>query len=331
MHERAMSSAGLRESAVSDVAVGRSQLIDRYLLIVGAMKSGTSSLFGTLAQHPAIAAASCKEPGFFAFDDKWARGFAWYESLWRFDARTHKYAMEASTDYAKYPFVNAVAPRLAASAPRRFKLVFMMRHPLRRMEAHARHAAVHQCEVGSRPAPGSHSLDFGPSPVSVAISQYARQLDQFIDYFENGDLLPLTLEQLVHEPEAACAAICEFLDIDPHMQLSPVVRNRFAQKLQQPPKLWRLLRSVDPVRRTGRAVVPQPVRAWLRERTSSQMELTGRYSFTEAEERAYLELLRPDLERLSHHYAVDVTRWWGIDLSQGDTIAGASHGSTDSG
>ena len=48
--------------------------MDSYILIIGAMKSGTTSLFATLAQHPQIAPAHPKEPGFFAFEDVNAQG-----------------------------------------------------------------------------------------------------------------------------------------------------------------------------------------------------------------------------------------------------------------
>ena len=44
----------------------------RYIVIIGTMKSGTTTLFDVLARHPAIAPASNKVPGFFAFDEIWS-------------------------------------------------------------------------------------------------------------------------------------------------------------------------------------------------------------------------------------------------------------------
>lgn len=64
-------------------------MIKNYVLIIGAMKSGTTTLFDLLSAHPAIAPCSLKEPGFFAFEDRWAEGFAWYESLFDFDPEQH--------------------------------------------------------------------------------------------------------------------------------------------------------------------------------------------------------------------------------------------------
>ena len=44
--------------------------MERYALIIGAMKAGTTTLFDHLAAHPAVAPSHPKEPGFFAFDDQ---------------------------------------------------------------------------------------------------------------------------------------------------------------------------------------------------------------------------------------------------------------------
>ena len=76
-------------------------MIENFAIIIGAMKAGTTTLFDHLAAHPAIAPASPKEPGFFAFEEKFDAGLASYEALFDFDAESHKWALEASTDYTK--------------------------------------------------------------------------------------------------------------------------------------------------------------------------------------------------------------------------------------
>ncbi len=47
-------------------------------LIVGMMKSGTSSLYRWLAEQPECAPAVAKEPDFFSSDQAWRRWVAWY-------------------------------------------------------------------------------------------------------------------------------------------------------------------------------------------------------------------------------------------------------------
>ena len=44
-------------------------MIPQYVLIIGAMKSGTTTLYDYLARHPQLASSKRKEPGFFALKE----------------------------------------------------------------------------------------------------------------------------------------------------------------------------------------------------------------------------------------------------------------------
>ena len=96
-------------------------------LIIGAAKSGTSSLYMYLKQHPEIFMSTVKEPHFFSFDNesKMTKGpgdpiheaitdFNTYQAL--FDGVTDEKAIgEASTSYLYRP---EAADRIHAIAPR---------------------------------------------------------------------------------------------------------------------------------------------------------------------------------------------------------------------
>lgn len=110
--------------------------MDRFALIVGAMKSGTSNLFHVLGQHPQIAPCNLKEPNFFSDEQEYAKGFSYYRDLWDWDPAVHKVALEASTTYTKYPRQEA-AGRIAEAA-KDFRLIYIMRNPLERIESHIR-------------------------------------------------------------------------------------------------------------------------------------------------------------------------------------------------
>ena len=51
------------------------------LIIIGAMKCGTSSLHNFLDAHPEISMSRQKELNFFSFDRCWQRGQYWYGRL----------------------------------------------------------------------------------------------------------------------------------------------------------------------------------------------------------------------------------------------------------
>ncbi len=169
-------------------------------LIIGSMKSGTTTLFEHLAQHPQVCASAMKEVGYFAFEEIWSLGPDWYAKHFKFDRARHVIALEASPDYSKTPFATGVPERIAAYGSD-IKLIMIMRHPLRRIESHARHVAFSGREVGSFLSPRhNHSLEFGVSPVSLAISRYATQIDQYHRFYDSGRLLLLALEELQRYP-----------------------------------------------------------------------------------------------------------------------------------
>jgi hypothetical protein len=289
--------------------------IHRFALIIGAMKSGTTTLFNYLAQHPAIAAANQKEPAFFAFDDIFEKGRDWYENLFCFAPGQHQWALDGSTDIAKAPFSGDVRARMAALPDAEFRLIYILRHPLRRMESHARHAQIHRMELGviasDRP---DHGLDNGISPVSMAASQYAAQLDRYRDLFDAGKVMLLSLEQLSADPKRQVARICQFLELPSLPTLRPAIEENRAEDRRESGPLWDNLRKIPGLA----AIIPKSMRHLLYHRLSRRPITPGRFRLTPAEETALLGQLLPDLRRLRDIYGFDVEGQWGIVLDPPD-------------
>lgn len=290
----------------------------RYVIIIGAMKSGTTTLFNALARHPEIAPASNKEPGFFAFDEVFSKGYDWFDGLFRFDADVHKYRLEASTDYTKAPFVSGVWERMTQSPDVEVKLLYIMRHPLRRLESHARHTERHRREVGRQISPRrSHSFDEGISPVSLAISAYAEQLDAYQTAWQKGQLHCLTLEDLKENPAATMADIWAFLQLDPPGADDSALRPRnVAAETLHTTKVWRSLTAIKPLLALTKAVLPEQARQRLRDRFRLEPHIVeGRFALNDAE-KAFLEhLYAPDMARLEA-YGIDTRRLWDMGPAQ---------------
>lgn len=292
-------------------------MVDRYALIIGAMKAGTTTLFDHLAAHPAIAPSRPKEPGFFAFDDLFATGREGYHALFAFDPAVHQARLDGSTDYTKFPHCGDVPARLQAFGGD-FRLIYLLRHPLRRIESHAQHVQHKKREVGRIDSNrADHSLDGGVSPVSLDISRYARQLDQYAAFFDRGALLVTSLERLTRDPAGVTGAVCRHIGVDPGL-LSETVERRNAgdsvRRAREVHPIWRAAAAIAPARALVRAAVPQPVRDRLRGRTRPVTQAEGRFTLTAAEEAQLIEQLRPDLMRLRDRYGVDAKQEWDIDL-----------------
>lgn len=291
-------------------------MIENYLLIIGSMKSGTTLLFHYLSQHPAIAPCSNKEPGFFAFDETYDRGFDWFEALFAFDTSRHKYAMDGSTDYTKAPYCSGVVERLAASAPRKFKLIYVMRNPLRRIESHAQHVQLSKMEVGRIVAERhDHSLDNGISDVSLHISEYADQIDHYRDYLYRGDLLLLTLEELSRDPVGTMETVYRFLGLEPVALPAEGEKVNVAENKRRLHPVFKAINGIPAVTALGRTLIPQSLRQRIKDMARVKATVKGRFKLTSEEEAELLKRYRPGLCRLRDQYGVDVERLWGIDLT----------------
>lgn len=286
----------------------------QYVIIIGAMKSGTTTLFDILAQHPAIAPANNKEPGFFAFEDIFAKGYEWFDTLFDFDPEKHTYRLEASTDYTKAPFVTGVWERMTANPDVEVKLIYIMRHPFRRLESHARHTERTRREVGQIISDRQcHGLEAGLSPVSLAISAYASQLKQYEAACAAGQLHCLTLEDLKTDPDATLNALWDYLDLPvPENAISTAPKNMAGTKTRTRP-VWKRLMKIKPLFVLVKGLLPKAARDKISDQFRTEVHaVEGRFKLTEAEETAFATLFANDLADLRNNYGIETKRLWKL-------------------
>ncbi len=278
------------------------------------MKSGTTTLFDALSRHPQISPANPKEPGFFAFPELWEKGFDWYDSLFDFDPERHAYRLDGSTDYAKAPFVSGVWERMTADPDTEVKLLYIMRHPLRRLESHARHTQGARKELGqeiSRKA--DHSLDAGISPLNMAVSLYASQLDAYREAWITGQLHCLTLEELKDDPTATMERVYAFLGLDGSEAAEELPVSNVAGSQSRVHPLWEAALRIKPLLAVGKALLPKTLRDRLHDRARQKIVTEGRFTLDADETRVLERLYAPDLARLRDEYRVDPAGLWGLD------------------
>lgn len=291
-------------------------MIDRFAIIIGAMKSGTTSLFEHLARHPEICRCSEKEPGFFSDDDRYRSGRTAYEALWDFspsqalpaEALRRRVALEASTHYAKQPRFPDCAARIA-EAGISGKFIYMMRDPIERIESHLTHAV----SQGWLPRPTGDAID----DHLIAVSRYAMQIDPYIKRFGADRVLLFTFEDFVDHPGHVLRRVCEFLKIDPEFEFPAPDRafNRNRDRIGTDHGLYRAWDRVPILPRLARAALPERLRAGVRGALGTKVGPNLRLT---PGQRAYtLAALSEDLARLRDAHAVDTSRW----KSASETIA----------
>lgn len=175
-------------------------------LIIGAAKSGTTTLFKYLSKHPQVFVPKNKEPNFFGMDENYNKGMEYYASLFA-EAQPGQICGEASTDYAKWPKFPEAAARIADRLPQ-VKLIYIMRNPIDR--AYSYYTQVNRF----RPVKESFEDYICRTTEALDASHYILQIQHYLKFFSRESLLFLLLEDLTQKPDATVKQVCQFIGID---------------------------------------------------------------------------------------------------------------------
>lgn len=171
-------------------------------IIIGAMKSGTTTLHHKLDMHPNIGMSRAKEPNFF--NQYYSRGEEWYKGL--FTGNFQLYG-EASPNYTKAQTFPDTAGNMHATVPDA-KLIYIVRDPIERIYSHLHHNLY-------RDRLQPHEIDHVVlnNPEYIKTSSYYYQASQYLPYYSLDKMLFLSFEELKKDSNATMKRICEFLGV----------------------------------------------------------------------------------------------------------------------
>lgn len=265
---------------------------DAYVIVIGAMKSGTSTFFRHLTSHPHVAASRVKEPEYFSQFQGHGLAVEVYEDLWEFDSQAHRYCAEASTGYTKYPHEPCVPDRILETGiePR---FIYVIRDPIARVESQFNHFYLR---------PESWAYDDFWDPGLLDPSRYHMQLQQFLLRFpDRGRYWIVDFDELIADAQSVMDRAFRWLDLEP----VPVVGDRWAKTTPQPSRLELLFGNIDlsaPLK-----LIPGPVKTrckdLLRARTPARRRMTDR-----ERERAR-RYLRHDIVLFGKEFEFPVEKW----------------------
>jgi len=213
-------------------------------IVIGAQKSGTSSMFAYLRQHAQIVRPIYKEPYFF--DRHYRRGLSWYGCNFPTQAameqRNDRYQRRHLTfeATATYIFDPRVPQRIARDLATR-KFILLLRNPADR----AISAYWHARRMGLETRSLDHALgaDFeryeqeiafeqrrspvpnspAPRPTYVRRGIYHEAISRWHEVFLPQDLLVLESEKMFAEPRDTMAKVFKFLNLPfaEHIDFTP--------------------------------------------------------------------------------------------------------------
>jgi hypothetical protein len=195
-----------------------------HFLIIGAQRSGTTSLYRYLAEHPAVAAPVRKEIQYFTLHHE--RGDGWYRAHFPVAGRGRR-AFEATPYYLFHP---AAAGRASATVPDA-KVVALLRDPVTRAFSQWQHNASRGVEhLGFEAAldaederlAGEHERLLTDATYRSEAhrlwsyrtrGEYAEQLERWLAHYPKDQVLVLRSEDLYANPAPTYERTLEFLGL----------------------------------------------------------------------------------------------------------------------
>lgn len=264
-------------------------------IIIGAMKSATSSLHVQLASHPGVFMAEPKEPNFFSDDDQYRRGADWYLNLFA-AAPEGALCGESSTHYTKLPDYPETIPRMKALLPH-VRLVYVMRHPVDRLVSHYIHQwtqNVIRCDIND-------ALDGYPELISYG--RYSYQLEPYFEAYGKASVLPVFFAAVQQQPQRELERIARFIGYVGTAAWKEELgaQNVSAKRLRRF-RGYRLIVTSRPMASLRRNLVPQSVRDMVKARLTMKQRPA-----LDVSNLARLEaIFDEDLRRLSEWLDVDL-------------------------
>jgi hypothetical protein len=176
------------------------------LVVIGAGKSGTTSLHRYLDLHPDVAMSKRKELKFFDRED-WRDHVDWYRAQFDPDAPVRG---ESSPTYSVNPYYGPVPERMHALIPDA-RLVYVVRDPMERLVAHW----IEWVHVTHERRSFDESLRDYDSPANpyTAASRYATQLDWFCEHYDDAQILVLDQRDLREDRAATLDRVFAFVGV----------------------------------------------------------------------------------------------------------------------
>lgn len=196
-------------------------------LIIGAAKSGTTTLYEWMKHHPELYLPAGKELPFFTEDELYRQGLNSYLSH-NFDAAPEKALWGKVTpqymsgEHGIPP--DEIARRIHETNPA-IKLIAVLRHPIERAFSDYKMAVRRGYKTRSFPENVDSTLNEAildnerENPTEenryLIAGEYGRILNEYLHYFDSSQLLILFAEELKTHPEESLHTIFSFLDVDP--------------------------------------------------------------------------------------------------------------------
>ena len=238
----------------------RSRVLPDFI-IIGAQKSGTTSLYAHLSQHPQLWPSIVKEVHYFDGGrdptlNNFEMGEAWYRAHFPFKKLVgkHQEVFEASPLYIFNPW----APRRIFELVPKVKIIAMLRNPTERSISHYFHErrmnreTLSLCEalqkedtrlqnVLKKKNYKHHNFVY---KAYKARGVYKEQLERYLSYFPRQQIMVLKSEDFFNDPSNTIKQVFEFVGVDPRFKINDLEpRNVAMNRNDVDPEIYEYLNN----------------------------------------------------------------------------------------
>jgi len=294
-------------------------------IIIGAPKSGTTSLYHYLKQHPQIYMSPNKEPKFFTMEGE-TNHFTGPErgvqhiirtsitSIERYSALFQRVSNETAIGEASPMYLHRpkAAARIRYYLPDA-KLIAILRNPVDRIYSDF----LHQLRMGWEPITDmAHALlaeerrtskNWGPYWQYKYKGFYYIHLMRYYNLFEERQIKILLYEDLVNNDKDTLKGIFDFLGVDTSFEDDLTVRHMVGSPIPRSKKLETLINKPNPTRSLFVRVLPIDVRRKIKQ--SLKNWNIRKIDFTTELRKELTLLYRDDILRLQDLIERDLSKW----------------------
>lgn len=274
-------------------------------MIIGAGKSGTTTLAHHMGQHPDIFISDPKEPHYFTLN--WDRGAEWYAGIFE-GARSFGVRGEASATYTLFPEFTDVPKRISQYCEEGMRFIYIVRHPVERMLSHWAHDKI----IGNIPVERSIEslLDYGIKYEYASL--YTLQLEQYLQYFEQSSIKVIVFEKYIENSQLVLRELFEFLGVDPECTVEDLTAKNVTSQNRRVPVWIRNIEKLKEVPLIGKGV--RSVSRALRVKELAYRIMGRRLDKECLSREQYNELLdrfHPEIDSLSNMLKCNLHEVWG--------------------